>query len=328
MVQGLAEARPVRAALLAAAALALPVSAFAQQVPGIQTAAASASATVTATAPNGGAAVTVPAGMPPSLHPMSPSAPLNAKEKASAAQAAAWRNHTDRPARGEDGVLRWTFGASLPSVVCAPLQVCDVALQSGERVTDFHVGDSVRWLIVPAETGSGTSRTTHLIIKPTDAGLVSSMLVYTDVRTYSIKLISTQAQWTPLTAFSYPETARAAWAKYGAATADTVLASNASGSGDVGFGYHWSGEAPWRPTQIYSQGGKTVILFPNEMQYGTAPALVGLAGDGGWFSSPTEQMLRYRVSGDRFIIDGLPDHFKLVAGVGGSQQKVDVRRGG
>jgi type IV secretion system protein VirB9 len=284
----------VKTALLAAAALALPVRAVAQQVPAIQTAAASASATVTATAPSGGATVTVPDGMPPALHPMSPSAPLNAKEKASAAQAAAWRNHTDRPARGEDGVLRWTYGASLPSVVCSPFQVCDVALQPGERVTDIHVGDSARWIVGPAETGSGTSRTTHLIIKPTDAGLVSSMLVYTDVRTYSIKLISTQAQWTPLTAFSYPETARAAWAKYGAATADNVLAgSTASGGGDVGFGYRWSGDTPWRPTQIYSQGGKTVILFPNEMQYGTAPALIGLADDGGWFSSPTEQMLRY-----------------------------------
>jgi type IV secretion system protein VirB9 len=64
------------------------------------------------------------------------------------------------------------------------------------------------------------------------------------------------------------------------------------------------------------------------MQYGTAPALVGLANDGGLFSGPTEQMLRYRVAGDRFIIDGLPDHFKLVAGVGSGQQKIDVRRGG
>jgi type IV secretion system protein VirB9 len=318
----------MRAALLAAAALALPASAFAQQVPAIQTAAASASATVTTTAPSGGGTVTVPAGMPPPLHPMSPSARLNAKEKASAAQAAAWRNHTDRPARGEDGVLRWTYGASLPSVVCSPFQVCDVALQPGERVTDIHVGDSARWLIGPAVTGSGTSRTTHLIVKPTDAGLVSSMLVYTDIRTYSIKLISTQAQWTPLTAFNYPESARAAWSRYGAESPDNVLASSAEGGGEVGFGYRVSGAAPWRPTQIYSQGGKTVIMFPGEMQYGTAPALVGLANDGGWFSSPAEQMLRYRVSGNRFIIDGLPDHFKLVAGVGGGQQKVDVRRGG
>jgi P-type conjugative transfer protein TrbG len=317
----------VRTALIAAAAALSvpPAGAFAQQqVPAIQTA-ANASATMVAPAPsNGGPGVSVPPGMPPKLRLLSPSAPLNTKEKASAAIAGQWRNRTDHPARGEDGVVRWTYGASLPSVVCAPLQVCDIALQPGEIVRGVpQIGDT-RWTVTPAFTGN----TTHLIVRPSDAGLVTSMLVYTDVRTYSIKLIATQSQWTPLTAFNYPADAtRNAWSKYAAATADHVLSSSAVG-GDVTFGYHWSGNPPWRPTQIYSQGGKTVVLFPSRMQYGTAPALVGMADDGGWFRDESEQMLRYRVDGDRYVIDGLPDHFKLVIGVGSSQQKVDVRRGG
>ena len=108
--------------------------------------------------------------------------------------AAAWRNHNDKPSRGEDGVLRWIYGASLPSVVCSPLQVCDIALQAGEVVSSIHIGDKERWSVKPGVTGFGAERVTHIIVKPSDAGLVTSMLVYTDKRTYSIKLIATQSQ--------------------------------------------------------------------------------------------------------------------------------------
>ena len=157
----------MRASLLAATTLA-PSLALADppHVPAIQAASASASAVISAPAAAPSPTAAPPAGMPPPLHHLSPSAPLNAKEAASARAAAAWRNHTDRPIRGEDGVLRWTFGASLPSVVCSPLQVCDVALQPGEQISEIHVGDKVRWNVMPGVSGFGAGRTTHLIIKP------------------------------------------------------------------------------------------------------------------------------------------------------------------
>jgi P-type conjugative transfer protein TrbG len=319
----------MRAVLLASMVM-MPSLAMAQQVPAIQ-ANAAASAGIAATHPVTGATglggAAVPAGMPPAVvHTLSASAPLNAKEKASAADAAAWRNHTDRPSRGEDGVLRWVFGASLPSVVCSPLQVCDVALQPGEVINSIHVGDKVRWSIMPALTGTGADRTTHIIVKPSDAGLISSILVYTDRRIYSIKLVSTQTQWTPMTGFTYSETMQAAWAHYGAAmgVGNTPVASAAIP--DPGISYSISGSASWKPTSVYSAAGKTYLVFPRSLQYGSAPALIGYADDAGWFSSPSEQMLRYRVAGNTYMIDGLPEHFALVVGVGGSQSKVDIRK--
>jgi P-type conjugative transfer protein TrbG len=325
----------MRALLLGTSLLASSV-AFADpvRVPPIQVAAASATASATAGTAGGSqpqitGTVTAPAGMPPPIHQLSPSASLNAKEKVAAAKAAGWRNGFERPTRGQGGIVLWTFGQSQPSVVCAPLQACDVALQPGEIVQNLAAGDAVRWVITPAVSGSGDTRTTHLNIKPTDSGLTSSLMVYTDKRIYSIKLVSTQAQWTPLTGFVYPEAPQTAWENYRANMGtDTVLANGSGGSGEVGFGYHISGNAPWKPTQAYSQGGKTIVLLPEEIQYGAAPAVIGLANDGSWFSDPGEQMLRYRfVSGSKIIIDGLPEHFKLVTGVGRNQQKVDIRRG-
>jgi len=73
--------------------------------------------------------------------------------------------------------------------------------------------------------------------------------------------------------------------------------------------------------------GKTYIQFPSAIRYASAPALVGLANDGGLFSSPSEQMLRYRiVGGDTYMVDGILDHAALVEGVGGGQTRIDIRR--
>ena len=118
------------------------------------------------------------------------------------------------PQRGEDGVVRFLYGATLPTVVCAPLQVCDLALQPGEIVNNVNVGDKVRWNVSPGLSGSAGGQVTHLIIKPTDAGLVSSMAIETNRRTYAIKLVSTQHEWMPLVAFNYPDDMQRQWRAY------------------------------------------------------------------------------------------------------------------
>jgi type IV secretion system protein TrbG len=62
------------------------------------------------------------------------------------------------------------------------------------------------------------------------------------------------------------------------------------------------------------------------MRYGSAPALVGLANDRGWFSSPSQKMLRYRINGNEYVVDGVLDQAELVSGVGSSQTKIMIRR--
>jgi type IV secretion system protein VirB9 len=207
--------------------------------------------------------------------------------------------------------------------------VCDIALQPGEVVNSIHVGDKVRWSVMPAVSGLGSDRTTHLIVKPADAGLVSSILVFTDRRTYSMKLVSTQRQWTPMTAFTYLESAQAAWAGYDAMLSSTnanVTSGDRASADHIDFNYRISGSARWKPVRVYAVGGKTYVEFPHSVQFGSAPALIGLANDGSWFSSPSQRMERYRVAGDKYIVDGVLDHAMLVTGVGGDQAKVDLRR--
>jgi type IV secretion system protein VirB9 len=89
-----------------------------------------------------------------------------------------------RPVAGAEGAVVFLFGAAEPSIVCAVLQICDVQLQAGEQVNSINVGDSARWLIEPAVSNSGPNETQHLIIKPMDVNLSTSLVVTTDRRTY------------------------------------------------------------------------------------------------------------------------------------------------
>lgn len=272
----------------------------------------------------------LPPGLPPPVKLLSPSAPLNAKEAASATMAAQWRNRSGKPSRGEDGSVTWTYGESLPSIVCSPLYTCDLALQPGEVLTDNpRAGDRVRWKIEFALQGSGSARTTHITIKPIDAGLATNLLIYTSVRSYSIKLISTQTNWTPLTRFAYPDDQDQSWTKYQTATVGAAQRSAgtlAGSTSNIQF-YKVSGDNPeWRPLHAYTDGMKTYIQFPASMAYGEAPALLGLNDDGGLFHSPSERALRYRPNGTLWTVDGVEPRLELVQGVGNHQTKVELTR--
>ncbi|MDT7952801.1 MAG: P-type conjugative transfer protein TrbG [Acetobacteraceae bacterium] len=312
----------------------LPALAHAQatQVPAIvqANAAAAASASAGAVGNRSASPGAVPATMPPPIRLVSPSASLNSKEKQAVALARRWANRNAMPHAGEDGVVRFLYGATLPTVVCAPLQVCDLALQPGEIVNNVNLGDKVRWNVSPGLSGSPAGQVTHLIIKPTDAGLISSMTVETNRRTYAIKLVSTQRSWMPLIAFNYPDDMQRQWSAYQQHVAWGAASSTLpTGENVANLGFRLAGDNPaWRPLRVYTDGAKTYIQFPHAMAFGSAPALVGLDNDGGWFSSPTQQMVNYRIAGDRYVVDRVLDRAELVSGVGGGQTRVMITRDG
>lgn len=268
---------------------------------------------------------------PPVVDPINRTpVPLTDKEQAGTRITQHWRAARAMPATGRDGAVVFTYGATQPSLVCAPLTVCLLKLEPGERIlkNGLQAGDTARWHITPSVMGGGQ---TVLVIKPTDAALRTTMAIMTNKRVYSVNLVSVAAQSRAMSIaeFSYPEEVQAQWQAYydqQEETRQNNTMENGRNISQLDFGYRISGDSPsWRPKRVYSDGVHTFIQFPDVMRSGDSPSLLTLAHDGTWFSNPTGQLVNYRKEGNTYVVDQVIERAELVVGVGSDQQRVVIK---
>jgi P-type conjugative transfer protein TrbG len=258
---------------------------------------------------------------------------LTAQEKAAIAIAKRWEAGAStglNPVPGSNGAIHFLYGAQQPSIVCAVLQVCDVSLQAGELVNSIHLGDTARWTVEPAITGSDSAETQHLIIKPMDVGLETSLVVTTNRRTYHFKLRSHRTQYMPQVAFTYPEDALAKWDAIRSHETQEreqkTIPQTGEYLGNLNFDYDLDGDAAWMPVRVFNDGSKTILQMPKAMAQTEAPTLLVLRKEGGLFTDDETVMVNYRVQGDRYIVDTVFDKAILIAGVGDGQDRVTITR--
>lgn len=232
-----------------------------------------------------------------------------------------WRGSRGLVTKGSDGKVIFLYGEVQPSVVCSPLQVCDIELQPGEVVRDVLVGDTVRWKVEPATSGAAGGQAIHLIVKPSEPGLVTSMVVTTSRRTYHIQLKSHQTQYMARVGFEYPEDVSAKLADINARLEASTIPGAGVPAEQLNFAYSVSGKAGWRPSRVYSDGQKTYIQFPRSISGQDAPVLFVVSGG-------QNRIVNYRMKGDMMVVDYHVDRAVLVSGVGWRQEKVTIRRGG
>ena len=230
-----------------------------------------------------------------------------------------WRGTPGLVTRGPDGKVVFLFGETQPSVVCSPLQVCDIELQGGEIVRDVLVGDTVRWKVEPATSGATGGQAIHLIVKPSESGLVTSMVVTTSRRTYHIQLKSHPSQYMARVGFEYPEDVSAKIADINARLETGGIRGTAPDK--LNFSYSLSGRASWKPKRVYSDGTKTYIQFPKSIAGQDAPVLFVVSGG-------QNRIVNYRMKHDMMIVDYAVEKAILISGVGWRQKKITIRRGG
>ena len=230
-----------------------------------------------------------------------------------------WQDGQGVVTRGPDGKVIFLYGEIQPAIVCSPLQVCDIELQPGEIVRDVLIGDTVRWKVEPATSGAPGSQAVHLILKPSEAGLETSMVVTTSRRTYHIRLTSHHSQYMARIGFDYPEDVQAAFAQIKARMEASIVPGAGVPADQLDFAFQVSGTARWRPTRIYSDGKKTYIQFPSAISSQDAPVLFVVSGG-------QNRIVNYRMNGTMMVVDYYIDHAILVAGVGSKQQKITIRR--
>jgi type IV secretion system protein VirB9 len=240
-----------------------------------------------------------------------------------------WEASHNPPAIGSDGRVVYTYGAGLPIVVCAPLHVCMIELEPGEKIVgEPHVGDSIRWEISPTSSGNGPDSTPILIIKPRIAGLDTTMVVPTDRRAYYIRLQSKPTEFVARVAFTYPEDRNRQWQVFLAkqqeqeeqAKAQRVAELPNTAIENLYWKYAIKGGTPsTRPVHVMDDGVKTYIQMPDATIPRELPVLVVKTPAG-------SEMVNYRVKENIYIVDRLFDRAVLLLGVGKHQTKVEIVR--
>lgn len=254
----------------------------------------------------------------------------------SQAQNSRQRSLTSKPVISTPNEVRFIYGASNPTLVCSLLHVCDIALEPNENVVDVKVGDNARWLIERSASGSNEGIVEHITVKPTDIGLRSNLRIYTDRRTYNLELKSSAHDFMPMIAFSYPQNS---WNKFQQAKEilrhkmqqQTTSIPNAQGGSsvnllsDLDFNYELSGDKSLLPLRVFNDGSKTYVQMPEHILKDKLPALVAVNASHVW-SDDEISMTNYRLSKSSFIIDGLPQHLRLILGNKnqGSPLNVDI----
>ena len=240
-----------------------------------------------------------------------------------------WMSEHNQPAVGRDGRVLYSYGAGLPTVVCAPLRVCMIELQSGEKlVGEPHIGDSVRWNLSPAMYGNGDSSTSVIVLKPQGPGLDTNLLITTDRRAYYLRLLSKPDDYVARVAFAYPddEDNQRKWQQQLAEQKDQQIKStriaelppNAVDS--MYFNYRLKGDDSIRPVRVFDDGKKTYIQISQAAKNREAPVLVVIGSDG------KQEMVNYRVKDDMYIVDRLFEKAELILGSGKKARKVEIDR--
>jgi len=246
-------------------------------------------------------------------------------------------NPTALPERDALGRVIFTFGESAPTLVCAPIHVCDIELQAGERVQGApHIGDSVRWKIAPAVSGSDEQKVLHLIVKPTAPGLDTNLLIPTNRRIYHLRLVSSNSHYVTSVAFDYPEDDPQLWQNWrpqsGKTSAKPMGPVNPGNAADdlpeiaverLNFNYRIKvakGKPTFKPEHAMDDGYHTYITMNEDMPQREAPVLIGINADG------QDQMINYRLKSNMYVIDGTFTKIALLSGVGRRQQRIELTR--
>ncbi|MEW6559628.1 MAG: TrbG/VirB9 family P-type conjugative transfer protein [Pseudomonadota bacterium] len=258
--------------------------------------------------------------------------PIPLSWRATSAAAQTWLQTGNAPSMvGTNGEVMYAYGQSQPTITCAPLHICLINLLPGEHVTNLSIGDSVRWLVQTADAG----QTPVVVIKPTADGLTTNLAVTTDAgRVYYMTLVSDAHTYVPQIGFYDPQQLvinmqnqamrqRAA----DAAKKDAVVAPlgqvdpstlDFNYTCQLGDGDADQERSDLMPVRVFAGSGHTYLQMPEGMKYADAPAVFNVSND-------DTELMNSRLVHGYFIIDGLPQKFKLVVGVGKGSHSVTCR---
>lgn len=213
-------------------------------------------------------------------------------------------------------IYPWSEGA-LYQVYAARGQITNIALELGESLTGagpIAAGDTARWIIGDTESGSGTARRIHVLVKSTRADISTNLVITTDRRTYMIELRSGEKPYMAAVAWAYPKQPAG---QRQAIPATPLIPAVAARN----YRYGLTGDSPpWKPVAVYDDGRRVFVEFPRGIVQGEMPPLLVIGPDG------EAQIANSRIYQHVLIVDRLFGAAELRLGSGDRQQTVRIVR--
>ena len=239
----------------------------------------------------------------------------NLLEDAAVAQAKEWQSGGKaKPLMSSDGKVVFPYGQSMPKLTCSPQRACDVELEPNEKVNDVILGDKVNWEWAPTKSTERGKIVRHVVFQPKDKDLESNAIITTDRRTYHIKLYSptTEGAYLNRVGFYYPEDLVAAWADKAGEEAEqaqkeegTRAMARAVPAGDIDLEYRITGDADFKPTNVFNDGERTTILMPDAIKHGEHPIFIQIDEKGNAMVLNYRREVSATTGAVRYVIDKL-----------------------
>jgi type IV secretion system protein VirB9 len=211
----------------------------------------------------------------------------------------------------EPGVTVVPFGTAAPELECETLRVCAVELEAGERVVKTYLGDGERWKVDVQLSQEGGVRPL-VVLKPTECGIETNLIVSTDRRIYDV-LVKSRSCANPgeglklgprRLRFEYGAMSQS-WndrGQPGPPAGDPAAAKPQS----LNFKYSWkSGWRSIKPKLVYDDGKRVYVQLGKLPE--KAPAIFRKGAEG-------LELVPFRLEGSVYVIEAVPDEFVLVSG--------------
>ena len=224
------------------------------------------------------------------------------------------------PAPKENRIVRYTYSPDVIfRILSVPNLTTHLELGEDEGVKETPaIGDSAQWMV--------TGGPRHLFIKPLRFDLETSLTVVTNKRTYQFQLIagkSPAAQVFQKVSFVYPdrelEVKLLKESKIAVVEAEQnrldqqVVAANVDPS-SLDFSFDITGDAPFKPTAVYTNGKFTFLVMPNTQD---SPAIFLLDEAG------NPSLINYQVKTNVIVVERVAT--RLLLKLGSAEVKITKR---
>ena len=214
------------------------------------------------------------------------------------------------PLPGDNRLVVYTYDANNTYTILArPKSVTDIALNPGENIVALAVGDTTQWVI--------TKTTGHVFLKPIQPDIATTATLVTDQRTYQLTLRASpengkfyqRVSWNYPDILIYEREQRAIVQKRTDAERErlaSTIASPGVSLEKLNWDYKVSGDASFKPQQVFDDGKFTWIMLPKVQEI---PAVFMMSGDSG-----KGELLNYNLRGQYMVIQRLVPEIMLKLG--------------